>query len=139
VSSHIGSFANLARYPPFKPTSSFVLTSLTNLSLEYGDDTSQEGTSKGRFKSPLIKHPVSTLTPLPLCSGTSKRLSTGEEVGTMQIRVLGEIKMNKMRGEKKSKVPHMSKRKKEKKKLKKIKKRKRKNGVIIISPGSLDA
>jgi hypothetical protein len=31
----------------------------------------------------------------------------GEEVGTMQIRVLGEIK--------KSKVPHMSKRKKEKK------------------------
>jgi hypothetical protein len=31
VSSHIGSFANLAGYPPFKPTSSFVLTSLTYL------------------------------------------------------------------------------------------------------------
>jgi hypothetical protein len=55
MSSHIGSFANLARYPPFKPTSSFVLTSLTYLSLEYGDDTSQEGASKGRFKFPLIK------------------------------------------------------------------------------------
>jgi hypothetical protein len=56
VSSHIGSFANLARYPSFEPTSSFVLTSLTYyLSLEYGDDTSQEGASKGRFKFPLIK------------------------------------------------------------------------------------
>jgi hypothetical protein len=55
VSSHIGSFANLAGYPPFKPTSFFVLTSLTYLSLEYGDDTSQEGASKGRFKFPLIK------------------------------------------------------------------------------------
>jgi hypothetical protein len=89
VSSHIGSFANLAGYPPFKPTSSFVLTSLTYLSLEYGDNMSQEGASKGRFKFP---HPVPTLTPLPLCSGTSKHLSMGEEVGTMQIRVLGEIK-----------------------------------------------
>jgi hypothetical protein len=29
LSSHIGSFANLVGYPPFKPTSSFVLTSLT--------------------------------------------------------------------------------------------------------------
>jgi hypothetical protein len=52
VSSHIGSFANLTRYPPFKPTSSFVLTPLTYLSLEY---VSQEGASKGRFKFPLIK------------------------------------------------------------------------------------
>jgi hypothetical protein len=83
---------NLARYPPFKPTSSFVLTSLTYLSLEYGDDTSQEGVSKGRFKFPLIKTSVPTLTPLPLCSRMSKRLSMGEEVGTMQIRILGEIK-----------------------------------------------
>jgi hypothetical protein len=41
--------------PPFKPTSSFLLTSLTYLSLEYGDDTSQEGASKRRFKFPLIK------------------------------------------------------------------------------------
>jgi hypothetical protein len=55
VSSHIGSFANLAGYPPFKPTSSFVLTSLTYLSLEYEDNMSQEGASKGRFKFPLIK------------------------------------------------------------------------------------
>jgi hypothetical protein len=55
VSSHIGSFANLTVYPPFKPTSSFVLTSLTYLALEYGDDTSQEGASKGIFKFPLIK------------------------------------------------------------------------------------
>jgi hypothetical protein len=60
VSSHIGSIvsshiANLTGYPPVKPASSFVLTSLTYLSLEYGDDTSQEGASKGRFKFPLIK------------------------------------------------------------------------------------
>jgi hypothetical protein len=56
----------------------------------------------------------------------------------MQIRVLGEIKMNKIRGQnKKSKVPHMSKRKKRKKTRKR--KRKRKNRVIIISPGSLVA
>jgi hypothetical protein len=92
VSSHIGSFANLAGYPPFKPTSSFVLTSLTYLSLEYGDNTSQEGVSKGRSTSLSSRHLVPTLTPLPLCSGMSKCLSMGEEVGTMQIRVLGEIK-----------------------------------------------
>jgi hypothetical protein len=50
----------------------------------------------------------------------------GEEVGTMQIRVLGEIKnLNKIRG-KKSKVPHMSKRKKEKKEENKKKKKKKK-------------
>jgi hypothetical protein len=55
VSSYIASFANLVGYLPFKPTSSFVLNSLTYLSLEYGDDTSQEGASKGRFKFPLIK------------------------------------------------------------------------------------
>jgi hypothetical protein len=55
VSSHIGSFANLTGYPPFKPTSSFMLTSFTYISLEYGDDTSQVGASKGRFKFPLIK------------------------------------------------------------------------------------
>jgi hypothetical protein len=29
------------------------------------------------------RHPVPTLTPLPLCSGMSKCLSMGEEVGTM--------------------------------------------------------
>jgi hypothetical protein len=55
VSSHIGSFANLAEYPPFKPTSSFVLTSLAYLSFDYGYDTSQEGASKGRLKFSLIK------------------------------------------------------------------------------------
>jgi hypothetical protein len=55
VSSHIGSFANLTGYPPFKPISSFLLTSLTYLSLEYWDDMSQEGASKGRFNFPLIK------------------------------------------------------------------------------------
>jgi hypothetical protein len=61
VSSHIGSFANLARYPRFKLTSSFVLTSLTYLSLEYGDNSSQEGVSKGRFKFSLIKTSVTYL------------------------------------------------------------------------------
>jgi hypothetical protein len=35
VSSHIGSFANLAGYPPFKPTSSFVLTSLIYLPITW--------------------------------------------------------------------------------------------------------
>jgi hypothetical protein len=35
VSSHIGSFANLVGYPPFKPTSSFVLTSLTYLPITW--------------------------------------------------------------------------------------------------------
>jgi hypothetical protein len=35
VSSHIGSFANLTGYPPFKPTSSFVLTSLTYLPITW--------------------------------------------------------------------------------------------------------
>jgi hypothetical protein len=43
------------------------------------------------------RHPVPTLTPLPICSGTSKRLSMGEEVGTMQIRVIGEIKDERWR------------------------------------------
>jgi hypothetical protein len=49
----------------------------------------------------------------------------GEDVGTMQNRVLGE-KMNNIRGQnKKIQVPHMS--KKEKKKRKKTRKRKIKN------------
>jgi hypothetical protein len=48
----------------------------------------------------------------------------GEEVGTMQIRVLGEIKMNKIRIQnKKIQVPHMSKRKKERKKGRKQEKK----------------
>jgi hypothetical protein len=63
VSSHIGSFANLAGYPPFKPTSSFMLTFSTYLSLEYGDNTSQKGASKGRFKFPLIKTSGTYLNP----------------------------------------------------------------------------
>jgi hypothetical protein len=92
VSSNIGSFANLIGYPPFKPTSSFVLTSLTYLSLEYGDDMSQEGASKGRFKVPFIKTSDTYLNTTSSLLGTSKRLSMGEDVGTMQIRVLGEIK-----------------------------------------------
>jgi hypothetical protein len=92
VRSHIGSFANFAEYPPFKPTSSFVLTSLTNPSLDYGNNTSQEGASKGRFKFPLIKTSGTYLNTTSSFSGTSKRLSMGAEVGTMQIRILGEIK-----------------------------------------------
>jgi hypothetical protein len=43
------------------------------------------------------RHPVPTVTPLPLCSGMSKYLSMGEEEGTMQIRVLGEIKDERWR------------------------------------------
>jgi hypothetical protein len=35
VSSHIRSFANLAEYPPFKPTLFFVLTSLTYLPITW--------------------------------------------------------------------------------------------------------
>jgi hypothetical protein len=38
---------------------------------------------------------VPTLSLLPLCPRTSKRLSMGEEVGTMQFRVQGE-QMKKM-------------------------------------------
>jgi hypothetical protein len=43
------------------------------------------------------RHPVPNLPPLPLCSGMSKHLSMGEEVGTMQIRVLVEIKDERWR------------------------------------------
>jgi hypothetical protein len=38
---------------------------------------------------------VPTLSLSPLCPRTSKRLSMGEEVGTMQFRVQGEKKMMK--------------------------------------------
>jgi hypothetical protein len=48
----------------------------------------------------------------------------GEEVGTMQIGVLGEIKMNLMRGEKNPK--YLTCQKEKRKKSKKTKKRKRK-------------
>jgi hypothetical protein len=111
VSSHIGSFANLAGYPPFKPTSSFVLTSLTYLPITWvwrwhvtrrcfkGKIQCRGALPHGfRFKKRedssylSSRHLVPTLTPLPLCSETSKRLSMGEEVLTMQFRVLGEIK-----------------------------------------------
>jgi hypothetical protein len=67
------------------------------------------------------KHLVPTLTPLPLCSGTSKRLSTGEEVGTMQIRVLGEIK-----NEQNKKSKYLTCQKKEKKEKRKENKKKKK-------------
>jgi hypothetical protein len=54
----------------------------------------------------------------------------GEEVGTMQIRVLEEIKMNKI---KKFKAPCKCQKKKKKKEKEK------RERVIIISPGSLVA
>jgi hypothetical protein len=92
VSSHIGSFANLARYPLFKPTSYFVLTSLTYLSLVCGDDTSQEGASKGRFKFPLFKTSGTYINTTSSLLGDEQTSKHGGEVGTMKIRVLGEIK-----------------------------------------------
>jgi hypothetical protein len=95
---------------------------LTNLSLEYGNNTSQEGASKGRFKFPLIKTSGTYLNTTSSLLGTSKRLSTGEEVGTMQIRVLGEIKNEQ---NKKSKYLTCQK-KRNKKKRKENKKKKKK-------------
>jgi hypothetical protein len=77
VSSHIGSFANLIGYPPFKPTSSFVLTPLTYVSLEYGDDMSQEGASKGSFKCPLIKTPGTYLNTTPSLLGDEQTSKHG--------------------------------------------------------------
>jgi hypothetical protein len=53
-----------------------------------------------------------------------------EELGTMKIRVLGEIKNEYDERRKKSKVPHMSKRKKGRKQ----EKEKEKYRVIIVSP-----
>jgi hypothetical protein len=119
VSSHIGSFANLAGYPPFKPTSSFVLTSLTNLSLEYGNDTSQESASKGRLKFPLIKTSGTYLNTTSSFLGDEQTSSMGEEVGTMQIRVLGEIKNEQ--NKKSNYLTCQKKRKKEERKEKKKK------------------
>jgi hypothetical protein len=51
---------------------------------------------KGRFKFPLIKTSGTYLNTTSSL-GTSKRLSMGEEVGTMQSRVLGEIKDERWR------------------------------------------
>jgi hypothetical protein len=93
VSSHIGSFANLTGYTPFKPTSSFVLTPWPTYHLSM--ETTRHKKVIQREDSSSLSSSIQylhTLAPLPLCSGTSKRLGMGEEVGTMQIRVLGEIK-----------------------------------------------
>jgi hypothetical protein len=65
---------------------------LTYLSLEYGDNTSQEGASKGRFKFPLIKTFGTYLNTTSSLLRDEQASKHGEEVGTMQIRVLGEIK-----------------------------------------------
>jgi hypothetical protein len=54
---------------------------------------------------------VPTLSLSPLCSRTSKRLSKGEEVGTMQLRVQGE----QIKTRKKEKKERKKERKKEEK------------------------
>jgi hypothetical protein len=92
VSSHIGSFANFAGYPPFKPTSFFVLTSLTYLSLEYGDDTSHEGASKGRFKFPPIKTSGTYLNTTSSLLGDEQISKHGGGGRYYEIRIPGEIK-----------------------------------------------
>jgi hypothetical protein len=57
----------------------------------------------------------------------------GEEVGTTQIRVLGEIKrMNKLRGENKKNIQSTSHQSKKKE-------RKKKKRLIKISPSSIAA
>jgi hypothetical protein len=56
---------------------------------------------------------VPTLSLSPLCPRTSKRLSMGEEVGTMQFRVQGEqIKNDERKKEKKEEKMSIKKRKK---------------------------
>jgi hypothetical protein len=89
VYPHIGDFLNLAGYPPLKPKiSSFVFTSFTTTyheSLIQG--RSQDGAKVEDFKY-LSKGKiflVPTLSLSPLCPRTSKRISMGEEVGTMQF------------------------------------------------------
>jgi hypothetical protein len=58
---------------------------------------------------------VPTLSLSPLCLRTSKHLSTGEEVGTMQFRVQGEqIKNNNEKKEKRKNEYKEKKRDKEK-------------------------
>jgi hypothetical protein len=88
-----GDFTNLAGYPPLKPKiSSFGFTSLTktyhlSMDRQLEEDRNME-ISKYLSKGKIILEPTLSLS--PLCPRTSKRLSMGEEVGTMQFRVQGE-------------------------------------------------
>jgi hypothetical protein len=89
VYPHIGDLTNLAGYPPSNQISSFVITSLTTTYVENGSSIqgrSQDGANIEEFKY-LSKEKYFRYLPYssPLCSRTSKRLSMGEEVGTMQF------------------------------------------------------
>jgi hypothetical protein len=136
VSSNIGSFANLAGYPPFCVN----LLDLPTYDLSMETTHHKKVPQREDSSSLSSRHLVPTLTPLPLCSGTSKHLSMGEEVGTMQIRVLGEIqKWIRWEANKKNPKYLTCQKEKKKKKEENKKKKKKKYRVIIISPGSLVA
>jgi hypothetical protein len=84
---HIGDFTNLAGYPPLKPNIIFCdyLLDIENGSSIQG--RLQDGAKIEDFKY-LSKGKVflvPTLSLSPLCPRTSKRLSMGEEVGTIQF------------------------------------------------------
>jgi hypothetical protein len=89
VYPHIGDFTNLAGYPPLKPNIIFCDYLLDhNLSLRMDYQFKEDRKMVPRLKissiSPKEIFPVPTLYLSPLCPRTSKRLSMGEEVGTMQ-------------------------------------------------------
>jgi hypothetical protein len=100
---HIGDFTNFTGYPRLKPKiSSFVFTSLTttyrmSTDHQFKEDRKMVPRLKISSISPKGKiFVVPTLSLSPLCPRTSKHLSMGEKVGTMQFRVQGEqIKMMK--------------------------------------------
>jgi hypothetical protein len=91
VYPHIGDSTNLAGYPPLKPNIIFCDYLLDhNLSLsmdhQFKEDSKTMPLMKiSKYLSKGKVFPVPTLSLSPLCPRTSKRLSMGEEVGTMQI------------------------------------------------------
>jgi hypothetical protein len=95
VYPHIGDFTDLAGYPPLNQKCHHLcLPPGPQPIIEYGSSIQgrlQDGVKVEDFKylSRGKIFLVPTLSPSPLFPRTSKRLSMGEEVGTMQFRVQG--------------------------------------------------
>jgi hypothetical protein len=91
VYPHIGDLTNLAGYPPLKPNIIFCVYLLDhNISLSMDHQFKEDSKTMPLLKISSISPKekvflVPTLSLSPLCPRTSKRLSMGEEVSTMQF------------------------------------------------------
>jgi hypothetical protein len=102
VYPNIGDLTNLTGYPPLKPIIIFSVYLLDHnllLSMDHQFKEDRKIVQRLKISSISPKEKIflaPTLSLSPICPRTSKRLSMGEEVGTMQFRVqVEQIKKEK--------------------------------------------